>query len=225
MPQGENSKYRQDVSIGHGKRISVYAATKRELNRKVAKLITDIETGTFTVANKATVAQVAHEWLPFHAAEKEIEDSTYLSYDQILRKHVNPLFGNLQMQRLTEHIISQKMAHRADLSSSTRRKIMLTLHLVIKHAKRLKIISQDPMEFLSLPTQRNETDRELYCMNIAESQSFAQACGGKRLENLFILALATGAREGELLALRKSDFVDNFSVMRCRTRLLKLPQR
>lgn len=219
MTKGKGAKFRRDVSVGGGRRVSVYAETKRLLELKVAKLRLEAESGTLVHSQKATVTELADKWLPFHVAEKELAESTELSYSTILRKHIKPLLGMMRVQQLTEHIITQKLAHRSHLSSSTRRKICLTLHLVIKYAKRQGVISKDPMEFISLPTQRNETDREMNCMNVSQAREFIAACDGARLENLFIISLATGAREGELLSVRVTDFVDDYKVMRIRRTL------
>ena len=64
---------------------------------------------------------------------------------------------------------------------------------------------------------------EMLTLSEAEAHTFLDAVRGDRLEALYRLALATGPREGELLALRWSDVDLDRGVVRIRRTLLRTP--
>lgn len=219
MTEKRKKQHRRDITVGHRQRVSVYASSKRELNQKCAALLAEVHAGTFVLPNSQTVEEVSKMWLPYHVALNELTDSTRLSYEGCLNAHIVPLLGSLRVQELTEEVITRKLANRSYLSSSMRRKIFLTLHLVLKYARRKGLITKDPMEFMRAPTQRNESDRDMHCLNREQAAALFVAAGEDRLCNLFRLLLLTGARQGELLALRVDDIVEDFGLIRIRRTL------
>jgi len=67
---------------------------------------------------------------------------------------------------------------------------------------RLEFIARNPAELVPLPAK---SDFEGAAWAPDEAMRSLAACAGHRLENLFVLALLTGMREGELLGLRWAD--------------------
>ncbi|HIF58965.1 MAG TPA: site-specific integrase [Rhodospirillales bacterium] len=211
--------HRKCVTIAPGQRKTVYAKTKAELKEKIKALQAEIDGGYIVPSNKVKISDVADQWLPFHAKKTGIAESTQLSYATTIRRHIVPMFRKLPIQNLTEFAIITKMDGKQDLSSSTRRKILITLRLVVKFAKRQGIISKDPMEHIPLPRQVNVTDRDMHCMNNEQSRGFLTAIGGMRFQNLFTILLSTGMREGELFALSVRHIIDDYRFVQIRRTL------
>jgi integrase len=72
----------------------------------------------------------------------------------------------------------------------------------LKDAMRKHLVPMNVCELVSAP---READQEIHPLDEAQANSFLIAARGERLEALFILALCTGMRQGELLALKWAD--------------------
>lgn len=212
-------RHRKHVTIGRNQRKTVYGKTKAELDQKVKQLKSEVDSGHAVASSRTMIADVAEAWLPWHVKRKQIAESTELNYAGLLRKHIIPLFGQTPAQHLTEYGIIAKLSHRSNMSSSMQRKILLTLRLVIKHAIRQGVLGKDPSADIPLPAQVNESDKDMQCMNQEQAQLLLKALPGTRFGNMFTILLATGMREGEILALSVDDILDDFSVVRIRRTL------
>jgi integrase len=62
-----------------------------------------------------------------------------------------------------------------------------------------------PMNVCELGSAPREADHEIHPLDEAQANAFLIAARGERMETLFILALRTGMRQGELLALKWAD--------------------
>jgi integrase len=217
MPR--KKRHRRHVTIAPNQRKTVYGKTKAELEEKVRRLKAEVNAGQAVPNNRATVTDVAESWLPWHVRRRSIAESSELQYRQLLNRHIIPLFGQTPIQHLTEIGVMAKLAHRSDMSTSSQRKILLTLRLVIKHGIRQGLIGKDPTVDIPLPQQVNQTDKDMHCMSTDQAQAFLDSCEGTRFGNLFTVLLATGMRQGELLALHVDDLIDDFTAIRIRRTL------
>ena len=157
-------------------------------------------------------------WLTQYKANS-ITPSTYESYQGFIEQHIKPALGNILIGEITADQIQQllnnkqKVGARKDgrtgaLSTSSVMKIKIIINASLKQAVKNHLISSNPTEAVTPPKM---TRREIRVLTPEEQDKFMNALKGHRLEALFKLALATGMRKGELLALtwEKVDFEDN----------------
>jgi integrase len=88
------------------------------------------------------------------------------------------------------------------LSPTTVRSIHLRLHHALKDALRLGLAAVNVSEKVSPPRAAHH---EMQTLSEEQARQFLQAAAGERFYVLYVLALTTGMREGELLALRWQD--------------------
>ena len=118
----------------------------------------------------------------------------------------------------------QKVGARKDgregaLSASSVTKMRIVVNSSLKLAVKNRLIPFNPTEAVSPPKM---TRKEIRVLTPEEQDKFLNALKGHRLEALFKLALATGMRRGELLALTwdKVDFERNtISISKSATRV------
>jgi integrase len=96
-------------------------------------------------------------------------------------------------------LISEKLD--TGLTPSTVRKIHSTLHKALSQAASDGLIPRNPAD---VKAPRPAPD-EMRPLSEAEARSFLETARGERLEPLYILAITTGLRRGELLGLRWDD--------------------
>ena len=198
-----------------GKRVtkSVYAPTQTEAKRKLKDLILNIETIEKEQLVKPSDILVG-EWLEIWMQDykkNSIRSSTYVSYHQSIEKHIRPAIGNIHLQKLRpEHIqkLLNEMGKANDdqpaLAPWTILKAKNIISGAMEQAVRNRLIIFNPAK-ATIPPKL--TQKEIRVLTEAEQQKFMDACKGHRLEALYLLALATGMRRGEILAL-KWDCVD-----------------
>ena len=90
----------------------------------------------------------------------------------------------------------------AGLSASTVHKIHVILHKSLAQAARWDMVPRNVSEAVKVP---RPAPREIHPLSPEEARELLDAASGDRLEALYSLAVTTGMRQGELLALRWSD--------------------
>jgi integrase len=156
-----------------------------------------------TTPEQTTVGKYLHEWLE-DSVKPRNRPSTYQSYEGHVRVHLIPAFGRVRLSRLTPQHVEAMMAKklRDGLSPSTVVRIRATLRRALSRAVRLGLVQRN-VAALADPPSAKATPVE--AMTSEQATELLEAVEGHRLEALFVLALATGLRQGELLGLSWSD--------------------
>ena len=88
------------------------------------------------------------------------------------------------------------------LSSTTVRQVHAILHKALKQAVSWESLARNPTDHVQAPrAERKETT----VLSPEQGAAFLDAAQGTRFEALFMLAVTTGMRQGELLGLRWRD--------------------
>ncbi len=88
------------------------------------------------------------------------------------------------------------------LALKTVREVHGVIHIALKRAVKQKLISSSPAEGCDLP---RVDQKEAIALNADQLAAYQQAASGTWIDLLIRLGGATGARRGELLALRWAD--------------------
>lgn len=81
--------------------------------------------------------------------------------------------------------------------------IHVILHSALNQAIKNGLIVRNVSEATTLP--KNTREKEMKVLTIEEQKRFLQVLEGERLKPAFVLALSTGMRLGEILALKWQD--------------------
>ena len=205
-------RYLATVGLGRDKR-GVYRRTcrtfdseaeAREYERRVkAQLVL----GQWQDADRMTVAEFLEQWAPYHA--RSVAPATWASERPRLERWKRAI-GRHRLGRLRPmHITAFESTLYAErLSDSTIRKYRMLLQGALSAAVQWDLLDKNPCKALKpLP----ENNPEVRWLSASEQLALvSQARSGfkgrrSRLYELILLALATGMRQGELLALQWSD--------------------
>jgi integrase len=209
--KGEGSIfYREDrkrwvaqIKLEDGKLKTRSAKTQREASVQLKQMQRELEQGTLATGPHQTIGQFLEHWLE-RVHKPTIRESSYVRYRTILNQHLLPGLGSLQLQRLTpEHIEAlYKRKQEEGLSARTIRTIHVVLHRALETAIRRRYIARNVCDDVSLPRLSRH---EIQPLTSEQAHTLLAAAQGHRLECLLAVALATGMRRGELLALRWQD--------------------
>ena len=176
---------------------------KKMAEKRLTELLQDRDTGTLVKPSKITLGDYIITWLRDYAWAN-LATRTAEGYEHILSKHVIPKLGNIVLTALKpEHIqkyYSEKLA--TGLSARTVRHHHVTLHTVLQSVVKRGMLIRNPADATDPP---RFTRPEMHIINEFNLQHFLDAAKQTEYYPIFYLALFTGMRRSELLALRWSD--------------------
>jgi len=193
------ARYTAGCDPGTGKQIqrSISGKTQKEVAQKLKAITASIDAGTYTAPNKMTVG----EWLDIW--EKEylggVKPRTVLVYRSDICNHIKPALGAIRMEALDTHTIQRFYNHLAEtLSPKTIKNIHGVLHHALNQAVVNKCIRFNPADACALP---RDEKKQLHPLDEEQIGAFLNAIKGDRFEDMFIVTLFTGMRQGEVLGL------------------------
>lgn len=188
------------------KRRALYGQTRAEVAEKLAKAISDRSSGLSNFdAGSITVGEYLERWLN-DSAKGSVRASTHVSYEGQLRRYVVPVLGNVKLKKLTAAHVQGLYRSMQDsgLSPRTVRYAHAVLRRALKQAMRWGMIPRNPCDDADPPKAGRDEMKPLDREQARQLISVARS-DGDRLEALWLLALHTGMRPGELLGLKWED--------------------
>lgn len=150
-----------------------------------------------------TLNEYLNRWLET-AAKPKLREKSYQSYESLLRRYIRPLQGERMLSEicpLDVQDVYQKMIDHG-LSSRTIRYTHSVLRSAMRQAIRWRLLAQDPTDGAQLPRLRR---REMRVLSAVQSRIFLSAALKTHYGSVFAVALTTGMRPSEYLALKWQD--------------------
>jgi integrase len=186
------------------KRKALYGKTRSEVAAKLSKALADRESGLTFDADNVTVAEYLVRWLS-DSVRGTVRVSTFERHEQIIRAHLALAFGRMKLKTLTPAHVRSLHREKLEegLAPATVRKIHSTLHKALSQAVSDGLI---PRNAADVKAPRPAPD-EMHPLSESEARTFLETARetGDRFEALYVLAITTGLRRGELLGLRWDD--------------------
>ena len=182
----------------------LYGKTRAVVAEKLTKAMADRDSGLIFDAGKMTVGEYLDRWLAV-TVKGTVRTSTYERNEEIVRLHIKPSPGRVGLKKLTPAHVRGLYREKLDsgLAPATVRRIHSTLHKALSQAVSDGIVPRNAAH-VKAPRPAPEEIRPL---SEDEARAFLEAArqSGERFEALYVLAITTGLRRGELLGLRWDD--------------------
>jgi integrase len=179
-----------------------YAKTKKDAKKKLLELIKAGEARK--PDSKTTVSAFMDRWITF--AEQNLKPATVKRYREAIQIHIKPNLGNKKLDKLDAISVQDMYAtmQRSGLSPATVNLVHSVLSSSFKRAVKWGVLHHNVIENVEAPRIVRE---EVEVFTPSEVRALLSAAVGDRLEALWVLALSTGMRGGELLG-QEWRFVD-----------------
>lgn len=184
-----------DPKTGKPLTITVTGSTKKEVTQRIQQSAVELNEGSYVAPSKLTLS----EWLDIWMAEYQgsIKPLTKQSYAQMIKKHIKPSLGDIPLKKLTNLSI-QRFYNSLTLAPKSVKNIHGILHKALEQAVLIGELKANPSKNCVLPKQ---TQREIKPFEPEEITRFLQNLETEPYKNLFLTALFTGMRQGELIGL------------------------
>lgn len=170
-----------------------------------------VKQGKFLSGEKITFKDFAIKWLAEYG-KHQLAVTTYDSYYTSLNKHIYPLIGHYRLSQIKplhlQSIYNKWIAE--GLQPATVKKRHAVIRVILKTAVQWQILDYNPCEKVQLP-KANRDISDIKYFTPEQVNIFLQALNesypaiSTQLKLFFILAIYTGMRRGELVALTWND--------------------
>jgi integrase len=201
------------------KRKVIYGKTRAEVSEKLTKALSDRANGIVYDNENITIGEYLDVWLK-GSVYGSVRQSTYDRDTNLVNNHIKPVLGSLKLKKLNSAHVQNFYRNRLDtgLSASTVRKIHDILRRGLAQAVDWHLTQRNVADVVKPP---RPVPKEIVALSTDETRRLLDAAAEDRLEALYVLAVHTGMRQGEMLALRWQDVdIENavLSVRRTLTR-------
>jgi integrase len=150
-----------------------------------------------------TVGAFIERWLE-DSVRGSVRQSTYQRDESLCRVHIVPGLGKKKLKTLRSADVQRfyRVKLDAGLSSATVHKLHVVLHKALKQAVRWGLAPRNVADDVDAPKICKE---EVSPLTREEARKLLNTTRGERLEALYVVAVQSGLRQGELLALRWED--------------------
>jgi integrase len=201
--ESKNGLFEARISVqvdGKRKQVSRYFPTEVEAWDSLASM--RAEHHAETTRDRTTFEGVVAAWL--RTAKSTTAPRTYQRYECISRLHLTPTFGPREVATITRRDVNDFMDKLAEkgLTPSNRANALAMLVRVLNRAVDDEITPRNVA--LGIDPPRREKQRRTI-LTEAQVKKVLAAARGDRFYALIVLAVASGLRQGELLALHWDD--------------------
>ncbi len=181
----------------------IYGKTRAVVAEKLTKAMAGRDGGLVFDAGNLTVGDYLDNWLR-DSVGGTVRDRTFERHEQIVRLHIKPTLGRLKLNALAPAHVQGLYRDRLDsgLAPATVQKIHVVLHKALSQAMMWSLVPRNATEAVTAP---RPTQKEIRPLDRKQVKALLEAACEDRLEALYVLAVTTGMRQGELLGLKWED--------------------
>lgn len=183
--------------------------TRKDAAKELRRLLRTLDTGEHVDPTRMVTRDWLNNWLA--GARQEVSPRTHELYEYIVTRFLLPALGNVPLAKLGPSQIhnsysalaaaGRKDGKSGGLSAQTRRQVHRVLSTALARAVEQQLLARNPCDALRRRLPKIER-QELNVLSVEQSARLLAAIKSRRVYWPVLIALATGARRGEILALR-----------------------
>jgi integrase len=207
---GEGTVYQRNdgrwvavIPLENGKRKFIYRKTQREAIKALQLSNQAKMQGTFITTGEQTLEAFLTRWLQ-ETAQPNVRPRTFIRYRELIQLHILPVLGKVKLQKLSPQHLQKLYNQKLEQGSAPQsvKHMHRLLHKALNDALKWNLISRNVCNLVDTP---RVPKHEMKVFTSEQAQKFLDVAKGDPLEALYVVALTTGMRQGELLALKWDD--------------------
>ena len=217
----KDGRWVASIVLENNKRKSIYCKTQQEAMKAVREVNQQKDQGMLLTGEDQTLNNFLTTWLQ-DVAKHNVRVRTYERYRELITLHIIPVLGKTKLQKLMpqqlQSLYNQKLEE--GYAPQTVKHIHRVLHKALNDALKWQLVIRNVSNAVSPP---RVPKKEMRVLSGEQAQQFLEVSQGDPFETLYVLALTTGMRQGELLGLKWEDIdlaIGILQVKRTVTRLV-----
>lgn len=196
--QLDNQKYSKNIQANNSK----------EADKQLVLFIAEIEKGKY-LSNNITFTELSQMFLDKYA-KNNLSDTTIINYKYQLNKHICPAIGRYKINKLKKlHIqdLANKLCNEDNLSSKTIKNDIKLISSILEKGIEWEMLQVNVAHKVAIPNNKNKPKKEQEIYNNEEIKLLFKALSKAEepFKTMVYVSFYTGARRGEVLALRWKD--------------------
>lgn len=203
LRQKSNGVYSARYVDRFGNRKEIYDRNLANLKRKLNTAVYDDANGNSVEDNSITLSQWFKSWIEIHKY-KVIRNNTKMYYTQLFSKHIEPSLGKKKLKDITQLNIKAllKELDQKGYHYETKNKVRIMLLDMFDKAMIDNYVLKNPCKGIRLA---RDEKKDMRVFSREEQMEFFECSKGTFYDNLFVVAVSTGLRQGEICALTWDD--------------------
>lgn len=204
LSQRKDGSYEARFVNRFGKRDSVYGKTVKEVRNKLAMATAKDQEKRNIVNPRTTLDEWYEKWMEIYKAPV-VRPSTKKYYEYIYEDKISPELGRNKLSEITKLQITSVINKIASQGYSWEilNKVKLLLIDMFDKAMDDEFVAKNPARKVRLPINRPQ--KYAKALTVEDQEDFLTCSAGTFYHNLFVTAINTGLRPGELFALTEND--------------------
>jgi integrase len=219
ITQRKDGRWMAALTLDNHKRKYFYGKTRKEVQDKLNHALYEQKQATLATGPQQTLGPYLDRWLE-QVVKLTKRPNTYNGYRSVVNAHLKPSLGHIKLQKLT---VEQLQAFYAQKQETLKPKTLAYIHAALSNALsnavKWGLVGRNVASLVSLPhIERYEGQ----VLTVEQARKLLETAQGSRLDVLLLVALTTGMRRGELLALRWSDLDIKAGVLQVRRNVTRM---
>ena len=203
-----SGRWQGSVIIGRGEnakplRLYVSAKRKEDAQDKLDKLRTAQRSGSLSKKDKTKVGEYLDGWLN-DVARPSVRSGTLRNYQGLVKNKIKPVLAGYRLTELKALQIQNLFTtlERNGESAYRRQQVHSVLYSALQQAVELQLLPNNPCAAVRSPKLPTN---DVLILTKTQAASLLEEASDGRYYALYVVALATGMRQGELFGLKWGD--------------------
>ena len=211
--QRKDGRWAGAITLENRKRKTFYGETRKEVQEKLKAALYEQQQGTLVVGPQQTLGAYLEKWLE-QVVRLTKRPNTYNGYRTVVNAHLKPALGHIKLQKLSAEQLQAFFAQKQEkLKPSTLAHIHSVISSALSNAVKWGLVGRNVASLVSLPRVERYEGQVL---TVDQARKLLEVARGSRIDVLLLVALTTGMRQGELVALHWSDLNFETGVLQVR---------
>ena len=189
------------ITMPDGTRKFFRAKTQKELDEKILRAQIMVNAGV-DICSEETFGQFAQTWYDLYK-KPYLRQRSLDAIKYVLNLHILPVIGNYCLRDISPMQIQAIMAGLSGKSHSLQSKVLSNLRSIFNVAQENGLVAKSPVSQMLKPTGKKTQEKE--ALTPQESLLLLERVQNARAKTFLMIALHTGMRRGEIVALRWED--------------------
>ncbi len=215
--QKKSGRYEARYVDRFGKRVSISGNDLKDVKKRYNEALYENDK-QLNIRESVTLDEWYKEWMDVYKFDV-IRENTKKYYNTVYKKHISPYLGMFHLTDITQYQIKKRLKELKEngYKFETCNKVKILLVDIFNKALINEYVRRNPARGITL---KRDEKKDIRVLTREEQVTFFDCCKGTFYDNLFVTAVSTGMRIGELAALKWEDIDWNNMVINVRKTLV-----